>query len=168
MGDLRGKPDRVGSSMEITGVRSTVNGLRAFAPDIEQAMDKEIKAALGRTKAVAGMYYPGGKWTVGRSKKKLVGYISATAGGTRGKTWGESAGGIRAAIFEFAGTNQSGKTPQAKGLIAHLNSKYGSPGRFLWRAWDETGVDVLHDIAVSVKKAEKELQARLDSEGTAY
>ena len=159
---------RSGSGIEITGVRPVVRALESFAPDIEFALDQAIKDSLQATKSAAQAKYPEGLWVIGRTKKKLLGYIAARAGGKRAARWGDSSGGIKAAIFEFAGSVQPGRTPQAQGLISHLDEKYGDTGRFLWDAWDETGAEVLDDINVYVRVAEAELQARLDGAGEGY
>lgn len=160
--------ERQKANIEITNVKQTINALRAFSPEIEKRLGKQIKEALKVTKTRAEGKYPKGSWVVGRTNKKLLGYVSARAGGTRGTSWGDSSPGIKAAIFEFAGKYQTGRTPQAQGLIDSLETRYGSPGRFLWAAWDETGKDVLDKIRDAVEQAERELQAQLDTEGQAY
>lgn len=156
------------SNIRITGVKGTITALREFAPEIEAVLDAEIRAALEATQRAAQSRYPGGSWIVGRNRKKLLGYVAARAGGRRAQRFGDSAPGIRAAIFEFAGAQQPGRTPQAAGMIASLNSRYGGTGRFLWGAWDSTGKSVLAGIASAVRLSEKALQAKLDSLGEEY
>lgn len=40
-------------------------------------------------------------------------------------------------VFEMAGRESAGKTPQGKQMIATLNERYGKPGRILWKAYDK-------------------------------
>lgn len=159
---------RQGANIEIQGVKQTIAAMKAFTPEIEKRLGKQIKEALKATKTRAEGKYPKGAWVVGRSNKKLLGYVSAKAGGQRAARWEDSAPGIRAAIFEFAGDRNPGATPQARGLINSLESRYGSPGRFLWAAWDETGQAALDKIKDAVESAERELQAHLNSIGEAF
>lgn len=158
-----------GRSITIDGSAATIKALAAFEPDLHKRLRKEIRTALNRTREAAMAAYPTGLWTIRfNGRKALFGSIVATGGGLKADKWGESGGGVRAAIFEFAGSVQEGKTPQARGLIQHLNEKYGGTGRFLWDAWDKTGKAVLDDIAVSFRAAEAEFQARLDAAGEDY
>lgn len=160
--------NRVGTNIQITGVKETVAALKAFQPEIAKRLNSEIRKSVGKVKARALSRYPSGSYSLTLNNRKILGSVTASAGGDRSKRWGDSSGGIRAAIFEFAGKNQPGKTPQAQGLIKHLNEKYGQPGRFLWAAWDDVGRGVLRDIESSVKAAERDLQASLDSAGEGF
>jgi hypothetical protein len=156
------------SNIRIDGVRQTIAALKAFTPDVEKVLGDQIRDALGATQEAAQNRYPRGSWVIGRNRKKLLGYIAARAGGKRAASWGDSAPGIRAGIFEFLGSTYGGSRPQVLGAIASLNARYGQPGRFLWSAWDESGQRVLDQIRVAVQEAEKKLQATLDAEGEAY
>ena len=157
------------SNVRIDGVKQTIDALRAFTPDVERLLDTQIKDALRATETAARARYPRGSWIVGRSKKKMLGYIAARAGGgSSKKSWGAGPPGRRAGIFEFIGTGYAGDRPQVLGLIKSLQARFGSPGRFLWAAWDATGSDVLERIEESVRGAERELQAHLDMAGEAY
>lgn len=40
-------------------------------------------------------------------------------------------------IFEMAGRESAGKTPQGKDMIAALNSRWGQPGRVLWKSYEK-------------------------------
>lgn len=158
----------VGTSIEIKGVRSTRNALQNFSPDIKRRMDATIKAALRETRDAAISRYPSGDWVVRVNRRNLLGVIAARAGTGRGPSLAESGGGVRAAVFEFAGSVGSGATPQASSMIDSLNRRYGQPLRFLWNAWDATGEHVLTTIREAVLQAEAELQARLDAAGETY
>lgn len=154
--------------IEVSGVRETINALKAFEPDLKAQMDKVIRSALNEVKAGAQSRYPKGDWVVRITSRNLLGTIAARGGGTRGKSWGESSGGIRAAIFEFAGTRSEGKTPQARATIDSLNRRYGSPGRFLWDSWDANGERALDTIRDAVLMAEERLQAALNEAGESF
>lgn len=158
------------TNVQIIGVKQTITALRAFEPDLLKAMNKEIRESLKPVRDRAKGKYPNGAWSININQKKILGSIAAASGGVGGlqKTWGESAPGIKAAIFEFAGSTQEGRTPQAAGLIKALTARYGQPGRFLWSAWDELGSGVLSNIEGSVRRAERDLQASLDSVGEGY
>lgn len=161
--------DRVGANIQIQGVRQTVNALIAFEPALKDRLNDEIKVALRNVSDRARSKYPKGSWGVSVTRKKILGSVYARSG-RRGDRWGDSstAPGVRAAIFEFAGSRGEGTTPQARGMIRSLNERYGSPGRFLWSSWDELGRGVLLDIQMSVREAERDLQATLDRAGESY
>ena len=157
---------RTGSNIQIDNVKETVRALKEFEPEIQRRLNRQIRKALQPTLAGAQARYPKGQWQINITQKKLLGSIAAASGGGAvGRNWDESAPGIRAAIFEFAGSIQPGKTPQAQGLIRSLTERYGSPGRFLWDAWDAEGKQALEQIRESVQQAERELQARLSASG---
>jgi hypothetical protein len=160
---------RQGTNIEIRGVKETMAALKAFEPDLLKSLRKDIRHTLEKTRDAAQGKYPKGAYGVRISARKLLGSVVAmSGGGSVASSWEKSAPGVRAAIFEFAGKVQGGKTPQASGLIRSLNARYGSPGRFLWSAWDEHGKESLEHIKVSVQNAERDLQAKLDSAGESY
>lgn len=160
--------DRVSSNIQIVGVKETIAALRAFEPDLAKAMNKQIRQILTQVRSAAQAKYSAGRWTIRVNQSKILGQISAAGGSVSPAGWGASPGGVRAGIFEFLGTNYSGRRPQVLGAIASLNARYGTPGRFLWSAWDQVGKDVLSQIARVVAAAEQELQARLDAAGEGY
>jgi hypothetical protein len=53
-------------------------------------------------------------------------------------------------------------------MIDSLTARYGTPGRFLWAAWDDTSDMVLDSIRMVVKNAERKLQTHLDAAGETY
>lgn len=155
------------ATIDIKGVKQTVTALKAFTPEIHKALNKTIRQALATTRVAASSRYPGGAWGVRINTKRILGSVGTT-GGALGSNWAESSPGVKAAIFEFAGSTQPGMTPQARAMIESLNSRYGKPGRFLWDAWDETGHVALERIRIAVKEAERELQAHLNATGEAF
>ena len=158
---------KAGNSINVTGVRQTAAALKAFTPDVHKEMNKAIRQALNWTKDAAQTKYPKGNWTVRINKKKILGSIS-TAGGSSAASWADASPGVRAAIFEFAGSAGPGKSPQAAAMIDSLTARYGTPGRFLWAAWDDTSDMVLDSIRMVVKNAERKLQTHLDAAGETY
>lgn len=156
------------TNIRITNVKATIAALDTFAPEVKKAMNKTIRQALDVVRTGAEQRYPKGAWSININQKKILGAISARGGGERAARWGDSAPGIRAAIFEFAGSTQPGKTPQARAMIESLNRRYGAPGRFLWDAWDSQGQNALDQIQDAVYGAERELQAKLDGMGESY
>lgn len=158
-----------GTNIRIDGVKQTVAALKAFEPDLLKAMNKEIRQSLAPVRQRAKGIYPGGAWSININSKKILGSIAASAGGGLDpNSWGNSGAGTKAAIFEFIGSRYMGKRPQVTGLIASLERRYGSPGRFLWQAWDEMGSGVLDNIEEAVRGAERDLQANLDSAGEGF
>lgn len=55
-------------------------------------------------------------------------------------------------IFEMAGRESSGKTPQGKQMIATLNARYGKPGRILWQSYDKNKDLVDKELKLLVNK----------------
>lgn len=155
------------SNIQITGVKETITALDAFAPEVKKVLNRQIRSALEVVKRGAEARYPEGAWIIKITKRNLLGSITTKPGSVGDKNWGSADPGVKAAIFEFAENNPSGR-PQVAGLLATLNRRYGAPGRFLWAAWDSDGEDALNKIKTAVKKAEAELQARLDATGEEF
>lgn len=155
--------------IDVIGVRATVRALKAFAPDVSRRLVKEIRQSLNIIKARAQGKYPLGMWNVRVNNKNMLGtVVAASGGGAPAGRWSDASPGVRAAVFEFAGSTTNGASPQAQGMIEALTRRYGTPGRFLWAAWDEAGKQVLAEIEASVKAAERDLQASLDSAGESF
>lgn len=151
------------TAIGIIGVKKTLAILNEVDPEVRKALNATIKEALQPVRERAKAKYSKGSWVVRLNNKKILGQIAAGGGRYVSSSWSKSAPGVRAAIFEFAGSTTSGKTPQAAGLIKSLNSRYGSPGRFMWSAWDEVGDNALKEINTMIREAERNLQARLDT-----
>ena len=155
--------------IEVKGTRETIRALAAFEPEIKKELNKTIRAALNQTRDAARSRYPKGDWVVRITQRNLLGAVAARGGqgADPKKSWAALPGGARAAIFEFMDNAPSGR-PQVEGLIDSLNRRYGSPGRFLWDAWDATGEDVVGTIRDAVLQAERRLQDGLDAAGEAF
>lgn len=159
----------MGVGIMCRGVSRTTRALEAFAKDtIYREFNLTVRDAMREVADGAAARYPKGKWGVGRSRKRMLGYVFAARSGTRAgaKTrWADLPPGTRASIFEFAGHDQDGRSPGARGLIKHLNAEYGKTGRFLWDSWDEHGPGVIAEIRDAFIRAEADLQAQLDAAG---
>lgn len=68
----------------------------------------------------------------------------------------------QAAILESAGSRSPGKPNQGRSLVRNLNDRYGPPGRFLWRTWDEQRATVLAAVDGLIRQAERDLQTRIN------
>ena len=88
-----------------------------------------------------------------------------SAPGDSGSEWSQE--GRLSAILEFYG-KVGAKSDQARTCTATLNSRYGTPGRFLWSSWDEQKGSSVPRIEAAVREAEKQLQATLDAQGVSY
>lgn len=155
-----------GSNIQILHVKETITALKDFEPDLYKKLNTQIRRELNVIKNITKGKYPKGEWQVQINTKRILGSIRTRPGSSNPKQrWGEADPGVRASIFEFAGSRTMGETPQAAGLIDSLTRRYGQPGRFLWSAWDEKGKTAIANIERSVKAAERELQLRLDERG---
>lgn len=151
-----------GMRIEITGVAASLRAISKFDPEIRKMLNALIKESLMTTRETAKGEYGAGSWTVRLGGRRgMVGSIRAN-GGSRRNPWNTSSPGVRAAIFEFAGTRSPGKTPQARAMIRSLNSRYGGTGRFLWDAWDTKGEKALLRIKADVVAVERFIQSELD------
>lgn len=156
--------------IEVTGLRETLWAMQAFDPEAKKALRKVIREALTITYRGAKSEYGEGSWRVSvfsRNQKTGISVGSITAqGGTRRNPWNTSDPGVRASIFEFAGTKSRSDRPQVANMVKSLEDRYGGTGRFLWDAWDNKGgSSKLNDITREIKAAETRLQSMMDSAG---
>lgn len=168
---------RVSNRMTIENAKETIQFIRLFDKDLNRRFNKAIKAILKPVKERAESKFPEGEYVVGVTKKNLLGYVAAR-GGTgfdKSRPWSEAPGGVKAGIYEFFGSSLA-NTPdrrknQVAGLLRNLDSRFGSVsggGRILWDAWDEVGEGRMDMIAAEFRKAEREMQAKLDALGEGY
>jgi len=156
-----------GTAIEIKGVKATTRALKEFAPELRKDLNRAIRRSLDQVKRGAEGRYPNGSWSIRINNKKILGSLG-TMGGRSSDSWADADPGVRAAIFEFAGSTGQGKSPQAQAMIESLNNRYGQPGRFLWDAWDDSGDLAKNQIRMAVKNAERQLQAKLTAMGEAF
>lgn len=152
-------------TIEVTGHRETSALLAGFGPLVKRRASEVLGRRLNRVALGALARYPRGSWRARVDAARFYGSVAATGGAVSRQGWGVSGPGVRAEIFEFLGASSSGSRPQVRATIASLNARYGSPGRFLWAAWDAAGRDVEVEIAGGVRAAEQELQRQLNSVG---
>ena len=155
------------SYIKITGVGQTMTALKAFEPDVYKALRKGIREKLRSVGRGASTRY-GGKYKVSirDAGRKPGGSITGVMGPQpKGRNdW--SSPQTRAVIFEFA---QNATRPGTRAAIDSFQSRFGSPGRFLWEEWDsQGGKRISEEIEVDIRAAEKVLQAKLDAAGEGY
>lgn len=156
-----------GRFIEVTGATEVILALRAFEPEVHKRIMAEIRTALRGVAGMAKQLYPGGAWTTrlrASESRGARGSVMTAPGSSFGvPRWADAPPGAKAAIFEFAGKNQPGKTPQARATIESLNRRYGKPGRFLWESWDMQADGVLARVEATIREGERELQKAIDS-----
>lgn len=160
------------ANIKVEGVAQTMKALRDFEPDLYKEMGKSIRASMRLLRDTASRRRPEGVYKATTSllnKKGPRGSVTATAGsGAMSVSDYLNAQGssekwdapLRSVIFEFA---QNAQRPGMRAAIASFNARYGSPGRFLWAAYDDIGEYVESDIERAIRDAERTLQSNLDS-----
>lgn len=145
--------------------------LKKFEPDLLKRLNARLTVAAGslRRGAQANFEKTGASGDAYRIKtrNRVSGFsksvISTASTVPLGQRWSSNPGTL-AAVFEFA-NGVSAAQPQnvqrTKSLIATLNSRYGSTGRFLWSAWDAQKEASLASIDAEIKAVEAEYTARL-------
>lgn len=151
------------AEIRIEGLEDTIGALRALEPDVLKALRSEIKEAIrdvGREASSAG--------PPGHSLKYYV------RDSIRGKRVGARLGADDrdTSIFEFAGTRMRSRaggpiTPQGAAMVRWLEG-FGSPGRFMWAAWDRRRSVFEAELKAAIGRAERTLQDRLDRAGEVF
>lgn len=137
------------------GLASTQRVLKEIDPHLSQAMDKEIRGSVNAVRAVARAKAPS---RTGALRRGIV--TRKGAARRRGSVaWQIRSMSRQGGILEFA---QVGHTPRGRSLVATLTARYGSPGRFVWEAWDETKAGVYAGMAETMRTAQRVIQTRLD------
>lgn len=166
--------DGAGVIVNTEGITETRALLRRFEPDLLKRLDRRVGIVARDLKsgAQANFEETGASGTAYRIRTRsrvggVPGFSKAVeaAGGSVGarEHW-SSEPGVLAAIFEAAkGVRDSlpQNVQRTKSLIATLNSRYGSPGRFLWPAWRDMSAASLTSIATEIKDVEAEYTARM-------
>jgi len=165
----------VGSSaVHIEGLRETRALLKKFEPDLLKRLDLRIGAVARDLKSGAqanlektGVGGPPAYRIKTRNRVSRGGFskaVLADFGSVSPKERWSTDPSVLAAIFEFARgvrNSQPQNVQRTKSLIATLNSRYGSTGRFLWSAWDDRKGAALASIDAEIKAVEAEYTARL-------
>lgn len=148
--------DGVGVEFDTRSVKKTLHALDLFAPDLRDKLVKELRWLTNAIRTRAWSRFPVGRTGKGRDGFKARTSVSRTDE-VRASVYNMEKS---EAILEFAGSKTSGLTKRGRSLIATLNERHGSTGRFIWAAYDE--VDVPGAVETMARAAERELQARLD------
>lgn len=173
------------------GIKETRKLLKDAAPDLMKAVDKEIRAILQEevkmAKAEIPTQPPMSGWSATRGRTSGDGEWPEWKGGEisrsikmkKGKkqyrkhhTFRYQSqlimlvnGSASGSIFELAGRKSSGSSPAGRQFIANL-MRFGQPSRVIWKVMDNGGADkVQRGMAAAYRRAEDQLQARLDAQG---
>ena len=169
------------SAVNVTaeGIAETRILLKQFEPDLLKRLDRRLNLVARdlRSGAQANFEKTGasGSAYVIRTRSRvagLPGFSKAVVAGhgsrgtsmiDPGERWSTDPT-VLAAIFELANGVRDSKpqnVPRTKSLIATLNARFGSPGRFLWQEWDDIKGPALASIATEIKDVEAEYTARM-------
>jgi len=144
--------------------QSPMSGWRTNAP----AQARRGWGADGKQKASGAISRGGAGWPawnpaqvnagiktrIGQGRKR--GDITSAAVQVRN----ESAAGV---IFELAGRNSTGKSPQGIQFIRNLD-RYDAASRLIWQAFDNIGKGIEADIKSHIERRTREFQRFLDTE----
>jgi hypothetical protein len=142
-----------------------------FQPDLLKRLDstlnvvaRDLKAGAQSNLARTGM--TGSAYRV-RTRTRAYGFSKGvtTVPGSVGphEKW-SSEPGVLARIFELAAGVRNARPENVKrtrSLIDTLNARYGSPGRFLWEAWDAKKDSYMGAVGSEIKAVEAEYTARM-------
>ena len=122
-----------------------------FAPDLRKRLLKEIRSMTTEVRNVARASFP-------RRTGESAAGIKSTVRVRRqdevhGAVYSSNAGG---SILEFANVGHTGR---GRTLVSTLTSRYGSPGRFMWRAHD--ALRVPEKIEAAVAEADRAFTERM-------
>ncbi|MDI9598687.1 MAG: hypothetical protein QM323_04200 [Acidobacteriota bacterium] len=158
-------------AIDVSGIPETRTLLKRFEPDLLKRLDTRLNAVARELRSGAQAYFErtgasGGAYRVS-TRNRIGGFSKAVAtvrgSVSRGDKWSTQPG-VLAAIFEFMAAPRDAQpqnVPRVRSLIATLNARYGTPGRFLWQTWDDHGQSYLAEIDAEVRAVEAEYTARL-------
>jgi hypothetical protein len=151
--------DGVAVGIQFDGLSDLLVALKTFEPDVYERLRVSLRDSMRKVSVRAKMSHKAKHSIAVRPTGRSVGASLVAMPGPRASKNDWSAPETRAVIFEFAATS---KKPQAKAAIASFESRFGSPGRFLWAAYDAEAPAVNADILSELNKAQDTLQRRLD------
>lgn len=137
-----------------TGIRSAQDTMKALDPALSKGLDRDIRAAVNDVRGKARSLAPS---RTGALRRGIV----TRKGPARKRgavAWQVRSGTRQGGILEFA---QVGHTPRGRSLVATLTARYGSPGRFVWQAWDDQKSAVYSRIRATVLATEDLINSRL-------
>jgi hypothetical protein len=159
------------TAIDLAGLPETRRLLRLFEPDLLKRVDAKMNATARDLKAgaQAKFSHTGAAGNAYRviTRNRVDGYsksVTTVSGSVaRGQKWSTEPG-VLAAIFELMAAPRDAmpqNVPRVRSLIQTLNERYGTPGRFLWEAWDDSEGGYTEEIAAEIKAVEAEYTARL-------
>lgn len=159
------------TAIDVAGLPQTRSLLGRFAPDLLKRLDGRLNSVARDLKAgaQARFEHTGASGSAYRiiTRNRVDGFSKSvtTASGSvsAGEKW-SSEPGVLAAIFELMAAPRDARpqnVQRVRSLIATLNERYGTPGRFLWEAWDDSGGRYLDEATAEVEAVEAEYAARL-------
>jgi hypothetical protein len=160
-----------GVKLYTEGLTETRALLRRFEPDLLKRLDLRVSLVARKLKSGAQANFEqtgasGDAYRI-RTRNRVYGFsksVSADFGSVGAREHWSTEPGVLAAIFELANGVRNSlpqNVQRTKSLIATLNSRYGSPGRFLWQAWDDISAASLASIVTEIKDVEAEYTARM-------
>lgn len=160
-----------GTAIDLENIPQTRALLRRFGPDLLKSLDSRLNAVARDLRNEAQVRFSNTGVSADayriRSRSRVDGFSKSvtTKGGfvAAGQKW-SSEPGVLAGIFELMAAPRNAQpqnVPRVRSLIATLNERYGTPGRFLWEAWDDNGDAYMSEVDAAIRAVEAEYTARL-------
>lgn len=159
------------TAIDLANMPQTRSLLRRFEPDLLKRLDSKLSSVARSLKAGAQANFEhtgasGNAYRI-RTRNRIDGFsksVMAEGGSVaRGQKWSTEPG-VLAAIFELMNGPRDARpqnVPRVRSLVATLNERYGTSGRFLWEEWDNSGDGYLSEVDAEIKAVEAEYTARL-------
>lgn len=173
------------SSIDVVGVKETLRTLnkidkvarRQLTKDYAQIVSSvitEARAATPSEPPLSGMTYRWNArrvsqifpWNNAKSDRAIKPFVS----GKRPRQYGAYVSdlatfGIKWTAADALAVEMSGKGPvptaRGKQMVAALNAKYGTPGRFLWKAYERHEKTVVDEVQQLIRRAQRRIQEEL-------
>jgi hypothetical protein len=161
------------TAIDLAGLPETRRLLRRFEPDLLRRLDAKMNATARdlRSAAQANFARTGAGGSAYRiiSRSRIDGFsksVTTQGGSVAPRQKWSSEPGVLAAIFELMASPRDARpqnVPRVRSLIATLNERYGTPGRFLWEAWDDSEGGYEEEVHAEIRAVEAEYSARLSA-----
>jgi len=160
--DAKQRLNSLGSKSPLSGWSRNWNPAKTRKPfggkRIKDAWSK-VEAEERRQQAIAaGGIFP---WNTSKAERMIKAKINTKqpreyAGAVRNlQIFTLSWLGAANEVFEMAGRESSGNTPQGKIMTAALNERFGNAGRILWRSYDDNRDVVDKELRALVERVMK-------------
>ena len=159
-----------GMSIEVKGLKETLNELRKVEPTLRKELTREIKgqakplvdaarALVPSSPPLSGMTHGKFAWTT-----KAKSQIGIKMGGrSRGKQFTilslRQNNGV-GQIFDMAG-KKGGSTEQGQAFIANLERRFGAPSRSMWPAAEKMLPEIAQELTATIDDALGDINKRL-------